>query len=48
MEENKAGMRVERKKKRVWLWVLTAAVVLAAAGVACWLLWPRPLVTAPG
>ena len=36
------------RKRRVWPWVLACVLVLAAAGVTAFLLWPRPLVTATG
>ena len=39
-------VREGAKKKRVWPWVLVTVLVLAAAGVACWYFWPRPLVLA--
>jgi len=48
MEETRTKTRVERKKKKVWPWVVAAVAVVAVAVVACVLLWPRPLVTAPG
>ena len=35
------------RKRKVWPWILACVLVLAAAGVTAFLLWPRPLVTAP-
>lgn len=34
------------RKKKAWPWVLLSVSVLAAAGVLCYVFWPRPLVTA--
>ena len=37
----------EKQKGKPWLWVAVLLPVLAAAGVLCYIFWPRPLVTAP-